>query len=296
MKMKYVFGALILVCRAAWSQDVLGEYKWQDIKAIPTGATLAQMDGRQVLKIENTNDGPLQLNLLTVEQPKITAQMYELTGEVRYDGVKGDGFLEMWNYFPPDKTDLSEGAYFSRTLGDFGPMGKISGTSGWREFTLPFDRTGASGPPTRLQFNLVLPGRGTVYIGPVKLIQMPKARSASSLIYPNEWWDGRAAGKLFGWGGGLIGCLGALCGWLAAKGKARGLVIGILAALTGLGAVMGLTGLMGLALGQPLFIWAPMLFVALLLLAVCPVHLRQFRRKYEELELRRMTAIDASGA
>jgi hypothetical protein len=294
MKIRYVLAALILICRAAWSQEILGEYKWQDLKTIPTNATLAQMDGRQVLKIENTNDAPLQINLLTIEKPRITSAVYELTGEVRYDDVKGDGYLEMWNYFPPVKPGLPEGEYFSRTLGDAGQMGKISGTSDWREFSLPFDRTGASGPPTRLRFNLVLPGRGTFYIGPVKLLELPKAKSASEMIYPNEWWSAPMTGKLFGWGGGVVGCLGGLCGWLAAKGKGRAFVIAILAGLTVLGTVLGVGGLLALGLGQPFFVWLPMLFTALLLLAVCPAHLRHFRRRYEELELRRMAAIDAS--
>ncbi|HZV34510.1 MAG TPA: hypothetical protein VFB72_08015 [Verrucomicrobiae bacterium] len=291
--MKYVNCALALFCKAAFGQETLGQYKWQDLKTVPVHATLAQVDGRQVLKIENTNDAPLQVNLLTIEQPKITAIVYQLTGEVRYDSVKGDGYLEMWNIFP-EKDGSPGGEYFSKTLADSGPLGKISGTSGWREFALPFDRTGSASPPTRLQVNLVLPGRGTVYIGPMKLMQMPKAKSASAMIYPNEWWDGPTSAKICGVGGGLLGCLGVLCAALAAKGKARGFVTGVLFGLSVLGGACGLGGFIGLALGQPFFVWLPLLFAALVLLTICPVNLRRFRKKCEELELRRMASIDAA--
>lgn len=289
----YTLCALVLFFKAAFGQETLGEYKWQDLKAIPAGATLAQVDGRQALKIENTNDAPLQVNLLTIQQPKITAAVYMLSGEVRYDSVKGDGYLEMWNFFP-GKEGSSEGEYFSRTLADSGPLGKITGTSGWREFALPFDHTGSDSPPRRLQVNLVLPGRGTVYIGPVKLIQMPRAKSASAMIYPNAWWDGPASAKISGVGGGILGALGGICAALAAKGRGRAFVIGVLVGLSALGAALALGGFIGLALGQPYFVWLPLLFAALILLTFCPVNLRRFRKRCEELELRRMASIDAA--
>ena len=68
----------------------------------------------------------------------------------------------MWNFFP------GGGQYFSRTLADQGPMMKLAGTSGWREFVLPFDAT-APPAPTRLVVNVVLQGRGSVYLGPLEL-------------------------------------------------------------------------------------------------------------------------------
>lgn len=297
MKIMSSVAALLLLGQTGWGQDMLGEFKWKEMKELPKGASLTQVDGRDVLKIENTNDTPLQINLLTITNSKITATVYELTGEVRYDDVKGDGYLEMLNYFPSQKDGLPEGEYFSRTMDESGPMGKIAGTSGWREFTLPFDRTGAAGPPTRLRFNLILKGRGTVYFGPgVKLMQLPKVKSGFGAVYPNAWWEPPTTGTVFGWGGAVIGCLGGLCGWLAAKGKARGFVIAVLWALTGLGAVSGLSCLIALSTGQPFFVWGPMFLLAVLLCSICPVNARHFRRRYEDLELRRMASMDASRA
>ena len=97
--------------------------------------------------------------------------LYAVSGEIKYENVSSDGYLEMWSVFPPAHSGLPEERYFSRTLGESGPSGKISGTSSWREFSLPFNRTGASNPPTRLELNIYLPGRGVVFIAQPKLNQ-----------------------------------------------------------------------------------------------------------------------------
>ncbi len=152
MKLTLSLAALLLTAANVHSQQTLIEYKWADIAQQGGwhGAVPVTINGREALKIENTNDAPLQITLLTITNPPVTAVLYELTGEVRYDSVQGDGFLEMWNYFPPAKSGAPEGQYFSRTLGESGEMGKISGTSDWRQFGLPFNRTGAAKPPSRL--------------------------------------------------------------------------------------------------------------------------------------------------
>lgn len=288
--------AVLFVVQTASAQEMLGEYKWKDAGNLPKGAVLTTVDGREVLKIENTNSTPLQVNLLTITNPKVTAMVYGISGELKYEAVEGQGYIELWNYFPSDKPGQPEAQYFSRTLAENGLTEAIQGTSGWRGLWLPFDRTGASQPPTRLQVNLVLRGHGTVWLGPIKLMQLPKVKSAASLLHPNAWWSGRTAGASFGSAGAIVGCLGGLCGWLAARGKARRFVVGTLWLFMALGTSSALIGFIALAIGQPFFVWSPLLFMALILLAIAPVNLRQFRRQYEELELRRMASLDASRA
>jgi hypothetical protein len=297
--MKLLLGSLIACLsfgQTGWSQKALGEYDWKDVaqKFRLEGASLTlEADG--ALKIVFTND-TMQATLLTIENPPISAEVYAITGKIKYESVQGDGFLEMWNHFPSAKPGLSEEAYFSRTLGESGPMGKITGGSDWREFKLPFDRTGTSNAPVRLQFNLVLRGRGTVYLSPVKLVEYPGAKSATGALFPGAWWTDRTAGWWGGLGGGLIGCLGSLMAWLAWQGKARRFVVAVLMGLTGLGVLCGIAALMALAGGQPYAVWLPLLLGAVLLLSICPYRLRQYQKKYEELELRRMASLDASGA
>lgn len=57
-------------------------------------------------------------------------------------------------------------------------MSHLSGSSAWRKFTLPFDRTGTKGAPTRLEVNLFLP-RGVLFIGPLKLTEEESERIES---------------------------------------------------------------------------------------------------------------------
>jgi hypothetical protein len=302
MKSILSFIACLTLSATAWSQQVVTEFNWKDLT--PHGATPISLDGRAALKIENTNEAPLQLSLFTIAKPKITAQRYAVQGEVRYDAVQGDGFLEMWNYFPPVQPGLPEGEYFSRTMGESGEMGKISGTSDWRPFTLPFDSTGASGSPTKLQINLVLKGRGTVYIGPLKLVQYPVAKSTvgggseMDWFYGNTlhpWWSNRTSI----WAGNLetviLMCLGFLIGVLCWKGKGRGFVIALLKIHICLGVLCGVAGAVAFAQHQPFSVWFPLSLSAFLLVAIYSGLLLTIGKCYQEQELRRMQALDASG-
>jgi hypothetical protein len=150
-------------------------YDWQrlhdDGKLL--GGTPLKMDGRTVLKIENTNEAPLQVTLFRIEKPPIASATYAILGEIRYENVQGNAYLEMWNYFPPVSSGLPEGQYFSRTLGEAGsgPVGRISGTSSWRPFSLTFDRSGTTNLPTRLEINIFLPARGVVWLGSPRLMR-----------------------------------------------------------------------------------------------------------------------------
>jgi serine/threonine protein kinase len=150
---------------------VIAKYDWAQLAAEGriSGSVPVEMDGRSTLKIENLNDAPLRVTLLKIETPPITSQSYALGGEIRYEGLQGSAYLEMWSEFP-------EGRFFSRTLGapGSGPMSQLTGTSGWREFTLPFDRNGTAKPPSQLEMNVFLPGRGTVFVGPLKLTESTK--------------------------------------------------------------------------------------------------------------------------
>ena len=297
MKSTLCFIACLTFSAAAWGEQTAAEFKWSDaaLTGLPHQAAPFSLDGREALKIVNTNDTPLQLSLLTIIKPQISAQRYAVQGEIRYDTVQGEGFLEMWSYFPPVQPGLPEGEYFSRTLGDSGEMGKIRGTSDWRPFALPFDSTGTSGSPTRLQINLVLAGRGTVYLGPIKLVQYPVAKAWFYGNTAHPWWSNRASGWVGSLGGVFFGCLGGLIGVLGGRGKARGLVIALCRIQIGLGILFGVAGLAAIARHQPYAVWYPLLLLAIGLVAVYLPTLSTIGRRYQEQELRRMQALDASG-
>lgn len=289
----------------AWSQQTLAQFNWKDLPGgLPRGTVAVSLDGRAALKIESTNADGLQLTLLTIDKPKISRILYVVQGEIRYDRVQGDGFLEMWNYFPPAKPGLPEGQYFSRTMGESGETGKIRGTSDWRLFELPFNSTGASGVPTRLQINLHLPGRGTVYLGPVTLVEYHADRPAVSRHPGYDWFFGRTSHPWWSssasiWASNLgtllLLCSGLLIGLLCWKGKGRGFVVALLKVHVGLGVLCGVASVTAFAQHQPFAVWFPLSLFAILLVSIYATMLFTVDKCYRELELRRMQSLDVSG-
>jgi len=135
-------------------------------------APLSGMVGEDgVLVVTNDTGGPMTAALAEIQEPGITASWYALHGTVSYEGVGGIGFLEMWSVFPDGS------AFFSRTLADFGPLRRITGSSKRREFGLPFSLGDATERPEILTFNLMLPQAGTVKIGPIRLVQYASEQS-----------------------------------------------------------------------------------------------------------------------
>lgn len=120
----------------------------------------------------------------------------------------------------------------------------------------------------------------------------------TSLLLQNTvtpWFEPATFGTYFGAiGGAAVGILGALLGSLgsvwANKGVHRTLVLGAMLALGVAGALLFLTGLAGLFLGQPYGVWYPLTLIggmaALLFLGLRPV----MRRRYDQAETRRMQA------
>jgi hypothetical protein len=295
MKAILVLGSYLSLVATCSAQTVLAEYDWQKLaqNGQLRGGQAVSVDSKSALKIVNTNEEPLQLQLLKIPKPPISKKLYAITGELKYNGVRGDGYLEMWNFFPPLQSGMPEGQYFSRTLGVGGEMGKLSGTSDWRSFMLPFDSTGGSGSPTRLEINIFLPGQGTVFLGPLKLVEYTGSFASMGPASSNAWWSDRAAGMVGGMGGGVLGCLGGLLGWLAWKGQARRFVVAASWMLIGLGIALGLAAVVALSEKQPYAVWFPLVLGGVLLLGIIPFRLRNSLKHYEDLELRRMTAVDA---
>ena len=148
-----------------------------------------------LLRITNPDDKPLRVPRLVVNAPPVTADFYALNGQVRYEDVSGDGFLEMWSTFPPAVAGGGKRSWFSRTLGetDTDPMMRLRGTSGWRPVILPFNAAGLGGHadsgnngahPVQLTVNLVLPSHGTVTLSTLRLAQYRYGAGAGGL---NTW-------------------------------------------------------------------------------------------------------------
>ena len=212
----------------ARAEEVLRTVTWGELSRngeIRSGDVLAPGEESpfEQLKIENRTGRGATFPVWVLESPGITLSRYAIRGKVSYQGVEGEGYLEMWNVFPDG------GEYFSRTVEASGPLKSLAGQSDWRPFALPFFITEGTDRPERLVVNIVLPGDGVVTLGPLQLVQY--ASNESPLAQEGQWWGDRSAGLVGGILGSLLGCLGGLSGWLGSKGWARSFVVGALTAL-----------------------------------------------------------------
>jgi hypothetical protein len=280
--------ATMFTAAARAEERVISTFAWKELAdagKLTAGALTGAPDN--ALKVENQGPGAISATVLTILQPKITMDFYAVTGEVRYDNVEGDAFLEMWSHFG------ETASYFSRTLGTAGPMAKLTGTSNWRAFTLPFNAKGGGSRPSKLVVNVQLPGKGTVLLRNLKLVQSTSGEGAATQT--GAPWLDRTAGIIGGIGGALIGCLGALTEWLAARGKARHFVVNAVRVLIGAGVASAVGGLAAVALRQPYGLWYALLLIGVLLVVIFPFRLRRYQDRYREFELRRMASMDATG-
>lgn len=292
--------AIVTGAMAAWllwpgavhAEQALAEVAWSSPPKgaeVTPGLVIRPEEGiGETATVENAEGKALSARLLVLRAPPITEARYAILGKVKYEGVEGDGYLELWNMFPDG------GAFFSRTMAPGGPMGILRGSAGWREFALPFSsREGYV--PNELVMNVVLPGRGRVWVGPVRLVQYAPSEAAFGLRVSGAWWSGATAGLVFGGLGGLLGCVGGLIGVLAARGKARGLVFGLLRGYLVLGAVAVTAGSTAFALGQPYEVWYPLALCGVLGVSLGLALPRLLRRRYEQADPQRKQAPGAGG-
>ncbi|MGB7581021.1 MAG: hypothetical protein WBL85_01050 [Sedimentisphaerales bacterium] len=296
--------SMVVLTSACLAEETLREIEWSDpnLRGKLTAGEVIEPNADcpfAQLKVQSSQNEKKTFAILTINDPCIKTTSYALTGQVRYEGVEGTGYLEMWNHFPDGKM------YFSRTLGDSGPMQSLAGSSGWRPFTLPFyigDTTKMR--PVKLEFNIVLHGRGTIFLGPLKLVQFEKNGSAATSDATNAWWTdrtARTAGWLFGGiCGSVVGLMGAAIGTLTGIGSARKVCLSLLGIMSVFGLIVVTLGLGGglaaLAFSQPYAVWYPLLIIGVslgLLCTILPVALfRTINREYEKRELRKMHVMD----
>jgi len=270
--------------------QTIREFRWPALKAagqVKNGEVMTAGPGTEVdcLMLSNTLARPAPVEILSIDQPGITAPVYALRGRVRYEGVEGTGYLEMWNLF-------SDGsAYFSRTLATQGPLASLSGSSAWRDMALPFSAAGTEKRPSKLVLNLVLPGRGKVWIGPLTLVQYDEREDP--LASSGAWWNDRQGGMIGGIGGLVLGLGGALIGLLSSRGRGRSVVLMLMAAVALLGSAALIAGIVAVLHKQPYGVYYPLLLGGGLGAALFGGLRPAIRRRYAAIELRRMTAADA---
>ncbi len=287
---KTVLCGLIISVSAASAEQTVSEVSWSalaDEGKISNGEVVSQ-DGKTYLKVVNSSPGPTTVKILTLDAPNVGPPAYAIVGQVRCEDVEGKGYLEMWSHFPGLKK------FFSRTLGEKGPMKQLNGSSEWRRFVLPFRMVKDKSPrPEKLLVNVVLPGRGTVMVGQLRLVQYSEGEDP--LAASGAWWSDRTSGWIGGIIGAVIGCLGGFIGIFGGMGKAGRLVIGAMKVLFIAG--LGMLAVAGIALikSQPFGVWYPFGLAGLLCTILSVALLRPVRRRYEAAEMRKMEAMDVTG-
>lgn len=282
---------LTLTAGAGRAEEVLLELDWRRLDAADlalSGGTVVETDrGWSALRIDYRGEEPTTLPLLRLTDPGITGAHYAISGQVRYESVPGDSYLEMWNVMP------GGGRFFSRTLGSMGPSRTLNGSSDWRLFLLPAYLQDSPERPQALELNLALFGPATVEIGPLTLTQLAPGENAAD-VAAGAWWSTRIGALLGAFGGSGLGVVAAVLGILIGTGRARPLV-------TAFGITLLAAGLAALAFGvvayvgdQPYPVYYPLLLLGGLTAAVMFVLLVVQAGRYRQLEMRRMRAMDAS--
>ncbi len=273
-------------------QKTLRVFDWKDSKLQPelSGSEIFSTNGVSVLKIENTNNVPLEVALLRITNSSLISRADSISCEMKYENVSGAGpwgnqnRLQLVCDMPPPVPVAT------RALTEVGSA--ILGTANWDFYDFPVDRNvpgnmALSSDPIQMDLKLTLLGEGTVYLRPIKLWGLKSSGG--------WWWSEQQGGLIGGIGGSVIGCLGGLLGWLASKGKGRNFVLGTMKLLIVAGVLLTLAGLIAALLKQPYFVWYALLLPGVILVLVLSLNMHSIRRRYDELEIRRMTSMDATG-
>ncbi|MEI8383362.1 MAG: hypothetical protein WCJ09_24815 [Planctomycetota bacterium] len=284
-----LLGFSVLIAKPSFAEVSIpvATVQWDKLKSeqkLTSGEVISGKEGQSSwLKIVNTNAGMRSIPLCVIDAPAITTPSYAVRGRIRYENVAGVGFLEMWSHFGAGEQ------YFSRTMGTEGPMQMVTGTSGEREFELPFHTGGQAPAPKKLVLNLVLNGPGTVEIGPLELVSIEPLAGMSGT---SEWWSGQTAGLLGGLGGAMIGIIGGAIGILAGMGRGKKLILVLSALITVVGVIALTSGIYAVINQQPYSVYYVLLLLGgqmtlggIACLVLIPY---QFRVR----ELRRMQALD----
>jgi len=266
----------------AGGADVVRDVSWEALARsgrLESGEVLPGAEG-SVWRLRQPSDAAVTHDIFSLNNPGVTQATWALTGEIRYESVAGRGYLEMWSIF-------ENGEYYSRGQAEDGPLGIIRGDAEWRPFLLPFYSNEQTGPPLRLEFKVFLP-RGTVELRRVRLMQYAPGEAI---------FDTAAAHTLGGWlgavFGGLLGLAGALAGVLSGMGKARKLALACLWGIITVGVVCLILALISWLQGYPWPVIYPLALVGLLGTVLGFAFLPVVRRRYAQLELRRMESLDA---
>ncbi len=116
-------------------------------------------DGNGSLRIKAK--GPTTVRLFEITDIEVENARLTYQAKLRSKNLQGQAYLEMWCHFP------GKGEFFSRGLQD-----PVSGTMRWITAETPFFLK-AGEKPDIIKLNIVINGKGTVWIDDVRLLKGP---------------------------------------------------------------------------------------------------------------------------
>ncbi len=283
------------------SQKVLRDYDWKDLAQQQTlPGEVISMDGSSVLKIEITNDTPRDFLLLKISDPSIIKNAYFLLCVAKSANVSDTNdyasgtFADRLNRMlihppslgvkcslPPAVLGGDGRMIYAKVIGQYG--NSIAGR--WTSLQFELVRDSLEGLPTQLEVHLFTYGCGSVYLRPIRLWGVT-----------GSWWSPQQIGLIGGVGGSVVGFFGALLGLLASKGRARNFVLATMKIFIALGILLTIAGFVAVVSNQPYAVWFALLLPGVILTLVFSLTLPSIQRRYDELEIRRMTSVDTMGS
>ena len=119
-----------------------------------------RVDGES-MRIDST--GSRTVRLFDVNDPDVQQCVVTYRAEMKAEKLEGRAYLEMWCCFP------GRGEFFSKGLHQ-----PLSGTTDWGRYEIPFYlKRGET--PDLIKLNLVVEGRGVVWLRKLELLQTPLA-------------------------------------------------------------------------------------------------------------------------
>lgn len=118
---------------------------------------LVSSDGKGSLRI--IAKGPTVINLFETGDIDVEDASIFYQAKVKTEDVEGKVYLEMWCHFP------GKGEFFSRGL-----QNPLTSTTDWTTQEIPFFLKKGENPDN-VKLNLVIDGRGTVWVDDVKLLK-----------------------------------------------------------------------------------------------------------------------------
>lgn len=110
------------------------------------------------------------------------------------------------------------------------------------------------------------------------------------------WWNEHVGNQVGAWTGGAVGLIGAAygssVGLLAARGRARSVVLGVHLVTIAIGVALIATAVVALVMGQPFHVWYPVGLPGAILTLVMGLLYPVVRMRYAQAELRKMEAAE----